>query len=291
MNHVFNSNNSKTSPNKSLYHDRPLINFIWINSREAESDPQNPVCSIELANIKSAVDNANKYPEADFRIWVDKKLLDDYSLFCLESFIRDHAKGGNVALHDLQEIPDYAGDPYFVPLKPTDPGYVLYEFNRVQPRNVYSRADYARILVLDHCLQTCADRSRIIYSDIDCPDIRLPEALPRMEQYGVAIYDMKSRFSGNPSLSHGYIGLAADKPDVRKLFKFLKWETRDLAHQDYIGARAFEDFLFRMKLPFEKSHDKIGIPDLLPEMGTRPEPLFYTPPAKPLPLRLFKLCK
>ncbi len=252
--------------------NRPLVNYIWVNHRKTETDPDNPICAIEMGNIKTAVNNANKYPDADFRLWVDKKLMDDYTVFCIESYIEDHSRSGNISLCNLQDIPDYAGDPYFVPLTPKDKGYLSCEFSRGGPRNVYSRADYARILVLDHCLQTEPGRSRIIYSDIDCPDIRLPEALALMRKHGVAIHDL-----GSDCVSHGYIGIAADNATVREKFSALKKATRKLAHADELGFPAFEKYLKKLRMPNNRWHDTIGLPDLLPDIGTAPCHVSYTP--------------
>src|SRR3954469_1626473 len=90
-----------------------VVNFIWLNREKVTFMPYRPVPMIEMQNIKNAVDNANKYPDADFRIWVDLKLMDQYTAYAIERFIGENAPHGNITLRDLQEIPDYAGDPLF----------------------------------------------------------------------------------------------------------------------------------------------------------------------------------
>lgn len=255
---------------------RPLVNYIWINKSKAVANPANRACSINLANVMKATTNANLYPDADFRIWVDKNLLDEYSLFCLESFIADHARAGNIRIHNLQDIPDYANDLYFVPLDSGKQGGLSYMFNsRSSPRNVYSRADYARILVLDHCMKTAPEQNRLIYSDIDCPDIRLPEALATLDKYGVVIHDL-----GEGCVSHGYIGLVTDNEAVKTHFEPLKWETRRAAHDDELGFKAFDAFLTKLGMPNSTWHNVIGLTDLLPPIGALPGSISYTPKGK-----------
>lgn len=266
---------SSASADPGQASDRPLVNYIWINAQpKALIDLENPVCAIEMGNINRALKNANLYPEADFQIWVDKKLLDDYSLFCLDCFMREKARHGNITLHNLQDIPDYANDPYFVPSS-TDKDYLRDQFNnRSGSRNIYSRADLARILVLDHCMRSHPERNRIIYSDTDCHDISLPETLPIMSEHGVAIHDLDSEWA-----SHGYIGLATDNTNVREQFKTLKTNTQEVAHRrNGLGFMAFGLFLKALGMPHATWHDKIGLPDLLPRTFRNPLPYPYTPP-------------
>jgi hypothetical protein len=251
--------------------DLPLVNFMWINRKKALTDFADPVCAVELANIKRALENANQYPEADFNIWVDKKLLDDYSLMALECFIDEFAGNGNVKLRDLQEITDYKNDDHF------KPRYVSAHFNEVSERNIYSRADYARILVLDHCMETEPRRNRIIYSDIDCPDVRLDKTLPVIMNFGVVVGDISDGI-----LSHGYIGLATDEPDIRSQLKVLKLKAAAKAHGYHLGHMAVRDFLESLSMPFDRWYKKIAVSGLLPPVGTDPDHLSYTPPAEKL---------
>lgn len=267
--------------------DRPLVNYIWINNQKTETDSEHPVCAMNLGNIKRAVDNANLYQTADFRIWIDKKLMDEYSQFCIESFIEENSRFGNIEVHDLQDIPDYAGDEYFVPVKPVArkmrsaafPGLdevqrsLADDFSsRSAPHNVYSRADYARILVLDHCMKIFPDRRRLIYSDIDCEDVRLRDVLPKLRRYGVAIHDL-----GADCVSHGYIGIAANKPSIRETFNSLKADTCVAAHHDQLGFKMFDAFLGTLGMPNRTWHDVIGVRQLLPSMYTEPATISYKP--------------
>lgn len=261
----------KNLPVKSQ-EDRVLVNYMWVNSHKTEMDPENPECALNLGNIKRAVDNANRYPQADFRIWVDKQLLDEYSQFVLEQFINEFSNTDNIKVHDLQDIKDYAEDPYFVPLTSKQKGFLKDAFSRCGDRNVYSRADLGRILVLDHCMQTEPERSRVIYSDIDCPDVRLGEVLPLTDKYGVAIHDL-----GFSCVSHGYIALAADNERIREQMRFLKADSIQDAHRNKLGFMAFESFLNRLDMPNHKWHKVIGLKNLLPEMHTSPVRVDYTP--------------
>lgn len=268
-----NSTPKAAASETTLEKSKALVNYIWINSKKAAYDHNNPVCAIEMAYIQRALDNANRYPEADFKLWVDKKLLDPYSLLCVESFINERAKNANVLIHDLQEIKDYAADEYFVPPESTKKSSLSDTFNRSAPRNVYSRADYARILVLDHCMQTYPAYTQLIYSDIDCPNVRLPEAAQIIRAHGIAVYDM----GGGGRISHGYIGIDPQHSGVKKHFPTLKSRTGSSAHYHLLGYVAFGEFLSNLGLPIEKSHKKIGLPNLLPAMFSRPNHLSYAP--------------
>jgi len=270
------SNSSDTSGSVITFPtlDRTLVNYIWINKDKSFTNFANPVCAIELANIKLALENAAKYPEADFNLWIDKKLLDNYSLIALKSFIKQFATYDNIKVRDLQGIPDYARDPFFTPASCTKEGYLSAYLDRDLHGSVYARADYARILVLDHCMKTEPWRSNIIYTDIDCPDLRLPEVLPVMKEHGIAVYDM------GHCISNGYIGVAANKNDMKEQFKILKSKTRRAVHKGDLGYKAFQTFLEEINMPYSSWHNKIGLPRLLPEMYTVPEHLSYKPLAK-----------
>lgn len=236
---------------------RPLVNYVWITSRKPTPSPYNKECAVELANIESAVSNANRHPEADFQLWLDKKVLDDYSLFCIDYFLHGRTFYKNIKIADLQTIPDYANDPFFTPLEPTDPGYAVEAFCRVGPRNVYARADYARILVLDHCLITQPERPQIIYSDIDCPSLRLTEVSDRIRRHGIAINGLGG------GISNGYIGLDPNYPDLRRHFETLKQQSTAVAHQNGLGYSEFGNFLEALGVNLED----VGIQQLLPRIG------------------------
>ncbi len=253
--------------------ERVLVNYLWINKDKSVLNLKKPQCAISMSHVQCAVVNANKYPEADIQIWVDKKILDDYSLFLLQSFIEEKSKHKNVTVCDLQSIPDYANDCYFVPLEPTEKGYLNDAYSRVCLRNAYSRADYARILVLDHCLQVNAERPYIIYSDMDCKDLRLPEAKKVMQRYGIVIHDF-----GGGHASHGYIGLLPGDGKIEKHFPSLKSQAFDCAHQGSLGVRAFDNFLEAIGMPNKQWFEIIGLPDLLPAVGVHPRSVKYTPP-------------
>lgn len=249
---------------------KPLVNYIWINPEQVIDAPENPECAINLGNIKRAINNANSYPMADFNLWIDKKLMGAYSLSCIEAFISKHAQSANIQIHDLQDIANYRKDPYFIPLKPGQYGYVSAAFNdRSSVRNVYSRADYARMLVLEHCMETMPDRTRIIYSDIDCRDIKLGKALRRMDEFGVAIYNM------GKDISHGYIGLASDNPLIKKHFPGLKVLSCHAAHMDWLTYEAFNNYLDDLGMPHDKWRHKIGIRRLLPRMHSQPRKVTF----------------
>ena len=244
--------------------DRPLINYMWINRAKAATNPDGPMCAIGLQYIERAVENGNRYPQADFKLWIDKKLLDDSTHFWLGSFLYERMKHGNIEICDLQTIPDYANDPLFVPIGPSGST----DDDKKLTLNVYIRADYARILILDHCLKTYGDRSRFIYSDIDSEDIHLFRASNIMDRRGIVINDMGS----HSVVSHGYIGLAAKNRKIQAHFKELKECTRMAAYGDALGFRAFDAFLVRIGLPLERSREKIGIHRVLPRCGYRIAP-------------------
>ncbi len=214
------------------------------------------MCAIGLEKIERVVANANQYQRADFKIWVDSKLLDDSTRFWLGSFVHNASKAKNIEICDLQSIPDYAEDPLFYGQ------HVNKRSDREGWGNIYSRADYARIIMLDHCVETEKSRSRIFYSDTDCQDIRLPEAMRIVDDFGIAIHG-----TGNLTLSHGYIGLSNRDNEIKSGLKSLKADARVSAHAGQLGCNAFGVFLERLGLPHKTWMPLIGLKGLLPEIG------------------------
>lgn len=254
--------------------NRPLVNYLWITPLKTEFDSGDPVCAVNLGNIECAVSNANKYPEADFLLWLDKKTLDEYSQFCIESFIKDYSKHKNIKIQDLRNIPDYANNPFFIPPDPSQTGSLLSPHNRQGKKNVYARADYARVLVLGDRMQNMPHLTCIIYSDIDCPDIQLGKTLEIIEKHGIAI-----NYIVGTEISNGYIGINPHKRCIKTHYAELKFDSRELAHQGFLGYPAFGRFLEKIEAEHEGQNEdyQIAIFNLVSSVFTEPDNVSYTP--------------
>ncbi|MCB1537943.1 MAG: hypothetical protein KDJ49_03065 [Alphaproteobacteria bacterium] len=214
-----------------------MVNYVWISELPAQdSETRENMCTVPLQHVHRAIENANRYPDADFILWLDNRLLDDLSRFWVASYIYQCSDHRNVILCDLNAIPAYSGEDLF---KNTDHKGK----NRSGAGSVYVRADCARILVLDHCLKQNRDRPFILYSDIDCPDLKLAEAGRVVQQHGVAINSLGRFFW---ITSHGYIALSPSRRDVGMLFPLLCDETIKAAQKGDLGDRAFSRFLNRL---------------------------------------------
>lgn len=139
-----------------------IVNYTWINDEvfSVSDDRRAPLCGIPLNYIERAIANAQKYPDATFNIWIDRRYLEDTpSEFLLQSFLFA-SDCPNVKIRDLNEISDYAKADLF------DPSSGV---------SIWHRADLARILTVRHTLQENPARTSI-YADFDIEDIKLNDA-------------------------------------------------------------------------------------------------------------------
>tara|TARA_R110002126_G_scaffold13118_3_gene56541 strand:- start:57773 stop:58594 length:822 start_codon:yes stop_codon:yes gene_type:complete len=135
------------------------VNYVWINDQKQEPNEGGAACSMPLKLLDRVFNNANKYPDAQYNIWVDRDLMDPLSHF----FIVSHAylaSANNVkfrSLRDVAKINEYDDI-----------------FGEKKPKHIWARVDLARILVLEHQLKENPDPLRLqLYSDFDVKDLKL----------------------------------------------------------------------------------------------------------------------
>ena len=180
---------------KAKQFDSTCLNYVWINKEPIITHEDGELCGIPLNRIDRAHQNAKAYPETAFNIWVDYKLLDCSTRFFIES--HDHINSpDNVQLRDLNDIPTYAENAHFSPEGGTD---------------IWARVDYARLLVLEHCLKT-TDVDVAFYSDFDTRDVSIEnkEALKSLHKYGVVLGSVIKDDGGKGMVENGYFGLCKE---------------------------------------------------------------------------------
>lgn len=243
---------------------RPLVNFVWGNMVKAGKNGA-PECLIPLDNIRRAIDNANKYPGADFNIWIDHDFLDDSTLFWLDSVLYAEGKNSNVTFHNLRDIPDYANNSFFDSEQTYNSRYHI--------TSVYGRADYARILVLDHCMKTEPNRDRIYYSDMDSTDIRLNETEEVIKREGLVTTAIT--MAGAEHVPHnGFIGIAPHAPAIKAHFAAFVQNTADLmkSHNGAmikdLGYKSFAQFLNDIGIDYANEHNRVAIDGIVPNPHT-----------------------
>lgn len=247
---------------------RPLINYVWVNMVKAGKHDGAPECGIDLKNIERAVNNANRYPDADFKIWIDRDFQNDSTLFWLNSFLYAGAQHDNVELCDLRDIPDYADNRFF----DNEQSYNW----RYHVTSVHARADYARILVLDHCMNQDTERQRILYADMDCEDLRLDDALEIINREGI-VTNALGMAGVEHVPSNAYIGINPHDERVKTHFPGLKANTHDLmqstdgARIKDLGYKSFQKFLDDIGLDYkdETCRARVTIKDVAPHPHTQ----------------------
>lgn len=167
------------------------VNYVWICPRAASKHAVGCATQLPLHYFERIYENAGKYPDTEFNLWLDFRQLSISDRFFLDShrYFFDMAE---ISIHDLREVKEYAESPGF----DIDTNIAL-----------YARADYARILVLDHLLQKDS-KTPAIYADIDCEDVKAEDPTLRetVEEYGLA-YGR----SGRHNIANGFIALQGEK--------------------------------------------------------------------------------
>lgn len=158
-----------------------IVNYVWINAlsderlmriEEARLDDWSlkllgrrggikkdiGLCSVQLSGFDRAFENAKRYPDARFDIWVDYKFLSEQSRLFLQSHFYVSAPQ-NVSLKDINEIPAYeARRDIFAPEK---------------DKYLWTRTDLARLEVLAHTLENARGGQTAVYADFDIHDVKL----------------------------------------------------------------------------------------------------------------------
>ncbi|MCB1537944.1 MAG: hypothetical protein H6865_06750 [Rhodospirillales bacterium] len=243
---------------------RGLVNALWLTEVSLSRDVAvggAGVCGVPLENVDLFVKNANRYPSADFILWLDYKRINDNTRFWVGSFVYDRSLHGNIRICDLNSIPAYENEDTFSLEKPASSA-------RASIGSVYVRADYARILVLDHCLCHTKDRAFIIYADMDCMDVDLNWAKETIAMHGIAAHDF-----GHGRVSHAYIGLDPRDRLVRKWFPDLAVCALKDARSGYLGGDVFNMFVEALRADGRFDGLIQVRKKLLPPLGHRLDPL------------------
>ncbi len=158
-----------------------LVNYVWI-SKEGVKAGEPPV---PLLSLERAFQNARRYPDAPFVVWVDQNALCGQGKKSLRDIFNAHAPD-NMVLHDLQDIPFYRS-------------CTLFHGNQT---DIWGKVDLARLVAMEHCFSTVPQQT-IIYSDFDVDDVALnnPEVLSRLEKYGMVFGASEQDY-----LENGYMG-------------------------------------------------------------------------------------
>lgn len=130
------------------------VNYVWMEqNREAPS----PIPTYFFRRLQ---DNAERYPKANFQLWVES-----------DQSHEPYDKPANVEIHQLNEVPSFSTSPTLQAKK-----------------DIWPRVDMARLLVLQHVLDT----TRFVtaaYADFDIPDVQLCSTAlqARLERFGLAL--------------------------------------------------------------------------------------------------------
>lgn len=168
------------------------VNYVFICPR-TPGKYDGRVTRLPLHCFERMYENAARYPDAEFNLWLDFRQLKPIDHFFLAShryFFRDRA----INICDLRTIPEYDGSPGF----DIDSNIAL-----------YARADCARILVLNYLSKSTDDTQKtMLYSDLDCEDIKIGDAKVEdlLEAYGM-IYGR----SGRQMLCNGFIAIRGER--------------------------------------------------------------------------------
>ena len=135
--------------------DGKIINYLWIDSKKFKGH-QNALCSLPFKLLDKAIENAKRYPEHKFKLWIDYEMTDETSLYLIASHL--YIQGiTNIEIENLRDIPSYDQCSFFS----HDSDYT---------KSIWARVDTARLLVLQHCLET-TKAAQVFYSDFDIDDV------------------------------------------------------------------------------------------------------------------------
>lgn len=136
-----------------------IVNYVWINEEvfDSEEEDGDPQCGIPLNHVDYVIDNARRYPDAVFNIWLDRRYVENSPTeMILQSYLYLN-DCPNIMIKDLNDIPDYANNKFYDPQSKT---------------LVWQRVDTARLLVAEHMLTRHPEKIAV-YADFDVQDVRI----------------------------------------------------------------------------------------------------------------------
>lgn len=170
---------------------KPIVNYAWLCPRDTRATRADYGTRLPLHYMTRLYENTARYPEAVYNLWLDFDQIAPNDRFFLQShqYLFDTP---NITLRNLRDIPAYSGYP---------------GFDRDSNIALYARADFARVLVLDH-IQRNHPESIAIYSDLDCEDIMIEDKLVNttLTKCGTIF-----GHSGRSIACNGYIALCGDQ--------------------------------------------------------------------------------
>ncbi|MBK6896031.1 MAG: hypothetical protein IPH06_05510 [Alphaproteobacteria bacterium] len=167
---------------------RPLVNYLWLDS--GERDPQSGYfLGVPASQLEQVLTNAQRYPEVDFKLWLDFSELEPGARQHLSENPHPFTTS-NLRIESLETIPDYLTNP-------------LTQIDEA----VEVRSDMARLQVLSHTFKT-TDHRDIFYADCDCKDVKVthPQIQGVMESSGFTVGLYYEVDSGELNPENGFLG-------------------------------------------------------------------------------------
>ena len=170
-----------------------IVNYLWLRKNKFDpdvGDKKSVLCGVPLENVDKAIENALRYPNAKFNLWVDFDELDDLSIYMMDHLI--YASGiKNMQLKNLRDIPDYKDSLIFDPRKGIE---------------VYPRADLARLLCIRYSVSQFKGVN-VFYSDFDVDDIFIEheDVLSTLKREQVVFAHTQE-----DPIENGYIGICGE---------------------------------------------------------------------------------
>lgn len=145
-------------PGPPFTQENTLVNYLWVDPQPWKATgPGDALCGARLSYFDKAYENARRYPETDFILWVDFSRMDDMARFWVQSHYA-HSAPANMRLQNLWDLPDYRQASIQLPR---------------QDLSKTRRPDLARLYVMRACLRTAPDKTYIMYCDLDTEDARI----------------------------------------------------------------------------------------------------------------------
>jgi len=169
----------------SSFEKDSVVNYLWLSSASTITD-ENSLNSVPQSYHDKAFQNAARYPNTKFCIWIDFETLDT-TLLCCPDTQAVNARPANVEICDLRAIEAY---------KEID------IFQQDTLGKIWPRVDLARLLILQHCLDSMAYEN-VFYADFDVADIQIRDsfAIEILELHGMLFGDAQGM------IENGFIAL------------------------------------------------------------------------------------
>ena len=227
-----------------------IVNYAWY-SRYSDADIAlksvfNVMAPHDLAKI---LINANRYPDVEFRLWIDSQRAAPNTMACLQDFFDQASQHQNIEVYDAQTIPTYG-----------DITASAFNTTQTQENKLWRFVDILKLAITEHCYET-TNANNIFFADLDIDDVMVESAqtLDSLEAYGFVtggFHRSDRSASKSDYIENSFMGFRGEK-GLSLLSEMINFTFQQYSNPSTVNGYVPYTLVIASRLPRENSRDFI----------------------------------